>query len=231
MRIPRDIGRWFPPDLRGAAELQRRLAGRVVEEDRFPPLRVVAGADLSYDRERDLLFAAVVAFDARTRERIGTGRFTGPVSVPYVPGFLSFREGPGVVAALADLGIVPDLLLCDGQGRAHPRRLGLACHLGLALDLPTIGVAKSVLVGEYREPSPRRGAATRLLHRGEVVGLALRTRDGVRPVYVSVGHRVSLAAARRMVLSWARPWRLPEPIRAAHQEVSRMRRGRVSSSP
>ena len=231
MRIPRDVHRWFPPDLSGAAELQRALAGKVVEEDRLEEPRIVAGADLSYDRKEKLLFAAVVAFDARTRERVATGRFVGPVTVPYVPGFLSFREGPGVVAALADLGLVPDLLFCDGQGRAHPRRLGLACHLGLALDLPTIGVAKSVLVGDYREPSPRRGSATRLLHRGEVVGLALRTRDGVRPVYVSVGHRVSLATARRIVLSWARPYRLPEPLRAAHHEVTRMRRARVSSSP
>ncbi len=231
MRIPRDVDQWFPPDLSRAAELQRMLAGRVVEEDALGPLRIVAGADLSYDRGERLLFAAVVAFDARTRERVATGRHVGPVTVPYVPGFLSFREGPAVIAALADLGLEPDLLLCDGQGRAHPRRLGLACHLGIALDLPTIGVAKSLLVGQHREPSPRRGAATRLLHRGEVVGLALRTRDGVRPVYVSVGHRVSLPSARRIVLSWARPFRLPEPLRAAHREVTRMRRARVSSSP
>jgi deoxyribonuclease V len=144
--------------------------------------------------------------------------------VPYVPGFLSFREGPAVVEAFRRLELRPDVLICDGHGRAHPRRLGLASHVGVALGVPTIGVGKSRLVGSHREPSPRRGAATRLVDGNEVIGLVLRTREGVKPVFVSVGHQVELAEAKRLVLHLARPTRLPEPQRRAHHEVSRMRR-------
>ena len=119
---------------------------------------------------------------------------------------------------------MPDLLICDGHGRAHPRRFGLACHVGVATGLPTLGVAKSILVGEHREPAERRASRTRLVHRGEVVGYALRTRSAVRPVFVSVGHRVDLPSALREVLAWARPYRLPEPQRLADLAVSRWRR-------
>jgi deoxyribonuclease V len=118
----------------------------------------------------------------------------------------------------------PDLLVADGHGRAHPRRFGIACHLGVALDLPTLGCAKSRLVGEHREPGARRGSSTRLLHHGELIGRVVRTRDGVKPVYVSIGHRVSLPTAQRLVLRLAPRWRLPEPVRAAHEEVNRLRR-------
>jgi deoxyribonuclease V len=141
-----------------------------------------------------------------------------------VPGYLSFREIPPLLEAFAGLSEPPDLVVADGQGRAHPRRFGLASHLGVLLDLPTIGCAKSRLVGEHREPGPRRGAATQLRHEGEVIGTVLRTQDGVKPVYVSVGHRVTLAAARRQVLALAPRHRLPEPVRAAHAEVNRLRR-------
>jgi deoxyribonuclease V len=128
-----------------------------------------------------------------------------------------------VTVSLNRLRLEPDLVICDGQGRAHPRRLGLACHLGLWLDVPTVGCAKSRLIGTHREPGLRRGCHTRLLDRGEVVGEVVRTRDGVKPVFVAVGHRVSLASARRWVLKLAR-YRITEPVRAAHFEVNRLRR-------
>jgi len=139
-----------------------------------------------------------------------------PCTFPYVPGLLSFREAPATVEAVEKLHRRPDLLMCDGQGLAHPRRTGLACHVGLWLDIPTIGAAKSLLCGEHREPGARRGCRAALRHDGETVGLALRTRDGVKCVYVSVGHRITLGEAARWVLRAARFYRLPEPTRQAH---------------
>lgn len=207
-----------------ARAIQERLRGRVIDVDRLGPVRFVAGADVSFDRFSPVLFAAVVVFDVATGafvERAGarvTARF------PYVPGYLSFRELPALLAAFAKLRTRPDLVLADGQGRAHPRRFGIACHLGIALDVPTIGVAKRRLVGTHREPGVRRGRRTRLVHEGETIGTVLRTRAGVAPVYVSVGHRVSLATACAWTLRLAPRHRLPEPARAAHAEVNRLRR-------
>jgi deoxyribonuclease V len=231
----RAVGKFFPRELRGAAVLQRRLAGAVIEGDQFGEFRTIAGADVASDDGSGWLFAAVVVLDARTLAVLDIAHFAGPATAPYVPGFLSFREGPAVVAAFAQLRSAPDILVCDGHGRAHPRRFGLACHLGVALGLPTVGVGKSLLVGSHRELGPRRGATARLVDRGEVVGLALRTRARVRPVYVSVGHRVSLVAARRLILEWSPRYRVPTPVRCAHLEVSRMRdlarRGRPGARP
>jgi deoxyribonuclease V len=223
---------FFPRDLAGAAVLQRRLAAAVVEEDQFDEIRTVAGADVAGDDRSGSLFAAVVVLDARTLELLEVANFAGPAAAPYVPGFLSFREGPAIVAAFCRLRTAPDILLCDGHGRAHPRRFGLACHLGLALGLPTIGVGKSLLVGTHREFGLRRGATARLVDRREVVGVALRTRAEVRPVYVSIGHRVCLATARRFVLRWSPRFRVPAPVRRAHSEVTGMRaRAREGGDP
>lgn len=209
-----------------ARALQRRLAVQVVTRDRFGPLRRIAGADVSYDRSSPFLHAAVVVIDAVSGDVIERTGVAREVRFPYVPGFLSFRELPSLLDAFAQLSAPPDLVLCDGHGLAHPRRFGLACHLGVGLGLPAIGCAKTRLVGVHREPGPRRGAATRLLHEGEVIGCVLRTQPGVKPVYVSVGHRVSLPTARRLVLALARRHRLPEPVREAHLEVNRLRRAR-----
>lgn len=192
--------------------------------DRLTPLRRVAGADVSYDRGSPVLFAAVVVLDAQSLEVVESAGVRARAGFPYVPGYLSFREIPPLLEAFGRLRRRPDLVVCDGQGRAHPRRFGLACHLGVVLDLPSVGCAKSRLVGSHREVGARRGAHVALRDRGEVVGEVLRTRAGVKPVYVSVGHRVSLATARRTLLALAPRWRLPEPIRAAHAEVNRMRR-------
>ena len=184
----------------------------------------MAGADISFDHRSPELHAAVVVLDAESLEVEEIAGVRAKARFPYVPGYLSFREIPPLLEAFAKLEAVPDLIICDGQGRAHPRRFGLACHLGVLLDLPTLGCAKSRLIGDYREPGPRRGAHTRLRDGGEVIGEVVRTRSGVKPVFVSVGHRVCLETARRTVLRLAVRYRLPEPVRAAHREVNRLRR-------
>ena len=208
-----------------ARALQLRLRDRVEEGDRLGPVRRVAGADVSYDRRSPVLHAAVVVLDAASLEVLETAGVRARARFPYVPGYLSFREMPALLEAFARLRTRPDLLVADGHGRAHPRRFGIACHLGVALDLPTIGCAKSRLVGAHREPGARRGSHVQLRDEGEVIGEVVRTREGVKPVFVSVGHRVSLASARRWILRLAPRHRLPEPVRAAHEEVNRLRRG------
>ncbi|MCH7872098.1 MAG: endonuclease V, partial [Planctomycetes bacterium] len=146
-----------------------------------------------------------------------------PCTFPYVPGLLSFREMPGILAAVRKLKVTPDVFLCDAQGLAHPRRFGLACHLGLWLNMPTIGCAKSRLCGVHAEPGLRKGSSARLMHDGEHIGCVLRTRDDVKPIFVSPGHLCDHDSARRIALSAAIKYRLPEPTRLAHQLVSRAR--------
>ena len=154
---------------------------------------------------------------------VETGRARMEAVFPYVPGLLSFREAPALIDAWHDLQTEPDLLVCDGHGRAHPRRFGLACHLGVWLDHPTIGCAKNVLVGDCRAPAPEKGAHAPLRDDDEVIGRAVRTRDEINPVFVSIGHRVSLETATRHVLEVSPTYKIPEPIRAAHAEVNDMR--------
>jgi len=195
----------------------------VERHDRLGPVRRVAGADVAYGRSGRVLCAAVVVMDARTLEVVAQRTAVQPVTFPYVPGFLTMREAPAVEEAFAALHPPPDLLLVDAHGVAHPRGFGLACHLGVVLDLPTIGVAKTVLVGAALPPGPRRGDRAPLLHHGEVVGAALRTRAEVAPVYVSTGHRVSLPTALRWTLALAPRFRLPEPARRAHAAATSAR--------
>jgi deoxyribonuclease V len=207
-----------------ARALQERLRARVVASDRLGPVRTVAGVDVSCDWHSPVLFAAVVVLDAASLELIECAGVRARTAFPYVPGYLSFREVPPLLDAFAALRTRPDLLVCDGQGRAHPRRFGIACHLGLVLDLPSIGCAKSRLVGTHRAPGQRRGSHAALRDGGETIGEVVRTRAGTKPVFVSVGHRVSLATARRWVLALSPRFRLPEPVRTAHAEVNRLRR-------
>lgn len=220
---PRVRHRWDLtfPEMRA---LQERLRGRVERADRLGPVRRVAGVDVSYDRGSPILYAAVVVLDAKTGERLETSGVRARAAVPYVPGYLSFREVPPLLEAFARLRLRPDLLVCDGHGRAHPRRFGIACHLGVVLDLPSVGCGKSRLVGTHDEPALERGSHVPLRDGREVIGSVVRTREGTKPVFVSTGHRVSLATARRQILRLAPKLRLPETTRAAHGEVNRLRR-------
>ncbi|MCC7013483.1 MAG: endonuclease V [Planctomycetes bacterium] len=200
--------------IEAARRQQRELAARVREAWELSAISTIAGVDVSVRGERAA--AAVVVFAWPSLAELERSVCTGAVEFPYVPGLLAFREVPLLVRAVEALRVRPDLLLVDGHGRAHPRRCGVASHLGVILGLPTIGSGKSRLCGAYRTPAARRGASTRLVHDGEVVARVLRTREGVAPLFVSIGHRVDLAHAVRIVLRATRGTRLPEPIRAAH---------------
>ena len=196
-----------------AIALQRDLAARVERADRFTSLTRIAGVDVSVRGDRARAAVVVLRYpDLEVVEEVLADR---PVTFPYVPGLLSFREGPVILDALARLRETPQVLMFDGQGVAHPRRLGIASHMGVVLDHPTIGCAKSRLTGTYLEPAPTRGSHTWLRSGDEVIGAVLRTRDRVRPLFVSAGHRVSLETAIRLVLDCGAGYRLPEPTRRA----------------
>lgn len=208
---------WRDPDLTPARAraVQEELAPRVVTENRLGPVRLVAGADVAFrDGGRTAQAGAcVLAYPAL--EVLDTAVARLPVTFPYVPGLLAFRELGPVVDVLARMPARPDVILCDGHGVAHPRRFGLACYVGLVTGIPTVGVAKSRFVGEFETPGAERGAWEILWHRGEAVGSVLRTRTGVRPVFVSPGHLVDQAAARELALACAPRYRVPEPTRRA----------------
>lgn len=200
-----------------ARAVQDELRGRVVLDEPGPPPGTghVTGVDVAYDDERDVVAAAAVVLDAATLDVVAEATAVGQVSFPYVPGLLAFREIPTVLAALEALPCPPGLVVCDGYGLAHPRRFGLAAHLGVLTGLPTIGVAKNPFTFAYDDPGPRRGSASPLLADREEVGRALRTRDGVKPVFVSVGHRVDLDNACAHTLAITPEYRLPETTRRA----------------
>jgi deoxyribonuclease V len=200
-----------------AGRLQRDLAGLVVRSRcLFQPPRYVAGIDLSVDRASGLGRAAVVVLSFPRLELVEVRTVEGALTWPYVPGFLSFREMPLILAAWDLIETAPDLVLVDGHGSAHPRRLGIASHLGLFLDVPTVGCAKSLLCGAHGSLGTERGDTADIIHRDEVVGVAVRTRRGVKPVYVSVGHKCGFADAVESVLHCTGRYRLPEPTRLAH---------------
>lgn len=205
-----------------AIALQKRLASQV---DTSTPLdldsiRLVAGVDVSV--KDGISRAAIVVLTFPDLRHVETATARMPTPFPYIPGLLSFREGPVILEAARQLTVRPDAYLFDGQGVAHPRRLGIAAHLGLWLDAPTVGCAKTWLIGEYEEPGMERGAFSVMRHRGEVIGIALRTRGNVKVVYLSVGHRATLDTAGELTLGCVTRYRLPEPIRAAHHAAGQM---------
>ncbi len=204
-----------------AVELQKQLAYEVIAQDDFSePIETVAGIDLGYDSKSDTCRAVVVVLDFPSLELIESAEAILPIQFPYVPGLLSFRETPVAVKALEKLEITPDLILCDGQGLAHPRSFGIACHIGLIADVPAIGVAKSLLIGKFGDLGETRGSTADLIHKNQTVGVALRTKDKVQPVYVSAGHRISLETSIKYVLQCAPKYRLPETTRLADQMAS-----------
>jgi len=213
----------WPKTTTAAIRLQLALRDRLVLSGGPRRVRRVAGADVSYDRGDDRFYAAVVVLALPSLEVVETATARGRSPFPYVPGLLSFREGPLLLRAFRRLREPPDLLICDGQGTAHMRGFGIACHLGLLLDLPTIGCAKSRLVGSYAEPGPTPGDVAPLRLEGRKIGTVVRTRRGVKPVFVSPGHRIGHAAAVRWVLRTGCGFRLPEPIRQAHAAANRLR--------
>jgi deoxyribonuclease V len=204
-----------------AIALQRGLAPRVETADRLPRrIDTVAGVDVGYEEGGGITRAAVAVLQFPDLLPMATAVARRVTEFPYVPGLLSFRELPAVLDALEQLPYLPDVILCDGQGRAHPRRFGIACHLGLLLDRPTVGVAKSRLIGSHAEPGPNRGDWAPLMDREEEIGAVLRTRPGVAPLFVSSGHRICLASAIAMTMFCTRRFRLPETTRAAHKLAS-----------
>ena len=210
----------WPRTVRQARAVQEALRARVVKRDRLARVRHVAGIDVGFESGGRITRAAVVVLRFPQLVPVEQAVVRQRTRFPYVPGYLSFREIPAVLAALAQLTVRPDLLLCDGQGYAHPRRFGLACHLGVLTDTPSIGVAKSRLTGTHGALAAEKGSWVPLRDAGEVIGAVLRTRTGVKPLYVSVGHRVSLKTAIRYALACTTRFRLPETTRLAHHLAS-----------
>lgn len=223
MRIPPAPHRWHLTP-RQAIAVQRRLADRVSTR---PPLelpRLIAGLDAAFSRDGRQCIAGVVLWDVGAQVPVEKHVAYKPVTFPYVPGLLSFREAPALLAALRKLHLTPDALMCDGQGIAHPRRFGIACHMGILCGLPSIGCAKSRLIGDHDAPRPPRGSSAPLSDRGSTIGAALRTQASVRPVYVSVGHLFDLDGAIATVLACSKRYRIPEPTRLADLLVAAEKR-------
>ncbi len=203
-----------------AIAIQESLRQQVLREDRFAPVQTVAGVDVGFEDDGAITRAGVVVLRFPELEPVETCIARCPTTFPYIPGLLSFREAPAVLEALDRLRSLPDLLICDGQGIAHPRRLGLASHLGLCAGLPSIGAAKSRLIGRHEPVGEGRGDRQPLWDGDEIIGAVLRTRKNTRPLYVSIGHRISLETAVQLVLACTGAYRLPEPTRQAHRLAS-----------
>ena len=214
-----------------ARALQRDLAARIVADRPIGPYATIGAADISFNRGDDRLFAAVVVVEAGTHTLIERVGLVERAAYPYIPGLLSFREAPAVLKAFEQLKAPPDVLICDGQGIAHPRRLGIASHVGLWLGLPTVGCAKKRLCGTYDEPGPDRGDRSTLFDGDEAIGTVLRTRPRTKPVFVSPGHLSDPEGSVRLVLETTGKYRLPTPIRLAHAFVNDLRRAADEGRP
>jgi len=203
-----------------AIAIQKEWAGYVIIEDALPPIHTIAGVDVGFENEGEITKAAVAVLSYPALELLEFAIARVTTRFPYIPGLLSFREIPAVLNAINQLKNKPDLLMCDGQGYAHPRRFGIACHLGTLLDIPAIGVGKTRLIGEYSSVPAQRGQWAPLTHKNEQIGAVLRTREKIKPVFVSVGHRISLIRAIHYVMACTTRYKLPEAIRHAHRLAS-----------
>lgn len=216
-----------------AIALQSQMREKVLLQPLPENIRLVAGADISFNKYSDTVYAGIVVLRLPELEVVATSGVVTTTKFPYVPGLLSFREAPSLLEAWEKLTLRPDVLVLDGQGIAHPRRIGIASHMGLWLNLPTIGCAKSLLVGKYEEPLPEAGNWTPLIHKGDTIGAALRTKHRVNPVYISPGHLADLGTSIDLALRCCKgyaatgtsKYRIPEPTRLAHLFVNALRRG------
>ncbi len=208
-----------------AIELQKALAGQVIHCGFDKKIKTIAGIDCALGNDEKSIIGCIVILSAETLEKIETAHAIRPITFPYIPGLLSFREAPACLAAAEKIAVTPDCFIVDGQGIAHPRRFGIASHLGLFLDIPTIGCAKSRLIGDFINPATAKGSTSPLKDKNEIIGSVVRTRSNVEPVFVSVGHKCRLCDAVRIVLDCCTRYRLPEPTRLAHQTVTRLKSG------
>ena len=211
-------------DYSQAIELQEQLKNQIKLEGWKGYPRLIGGTDISYDKKKDLLYAAIVVLDFVTLEIISYASHIGKVTFPYIPGLLSFREVPALMEAFKNLKIIPDVIMVDGQGYAHPRRIGLASHFGLLINKPTIGVAKSRLIGEFQEPDSEKGAYTELRDGNELIGYVLRSRENVKPIFVSPGHLIDFEWSLKITIGSLSKYRIPEPTRQAHILVNKIRK-------
>ncbi len=212
-----------------AVLIQERLRAKILARGRVGRLHLVAGVDASFDLDRQQVYAAAIVLSFPDLEIVERAIHCDRLTFPYIPGLLSFREAPALLRALAQLRHDPDVVFVDGHGLSHPRRAGIACHVGLCVDRPVIGCAKSRLTGVFREPGLTRGATSKLYDvDGDVIGAVVRTRDCVKPVFVSVGHKIGLAKAVRLTLACGKGYRIPEPTRQADLAAERAKRERRS---
>ncbi|MGQ3683613.1 MAG: deoxyribonuclease V [Candidatus Loosdrechtia sp.] len=211
-----------------AIQIQETLKNQLLIKRKFTKIHTIAGADVSYDKKNDCFFAGVIVFKQnKYLERLEEASAVGKVCFPYIPGLLSFREAPILLKAFSKLNNNPDIILFDGQGIAHPRSFGLASHMGLILDKPSIGCAKTRLIGSHTPVENSQGTYSDLVYKNTVVGAALRTKKNTKPVFVSPGHKIDLPSAIRIVLKNCYGYRIPEPIRQAHLLVNRLRKEHI----
>jgi len=206
-----------------AIALQQKLSNNVLQCKFDKKIHTAAGLDCAFTKDKKNVIACIVVQSAADFEIIESAYSIIPAKFPYIPGLLSFREAPACLAAAEKLKTTPDIIIVDGQGIAHPRRFGIACHIGLFLDIPAIGCAKSRLIGEFDAPAGEKGASSPLTDKGEIIGSVLRTKNNVKPVYVSVGHKCRLEDAVRIVLECCGKYRIPEPSRIAHQTAAKLK--------
>jgi deoxyribonuclease V len=207
-----------------AIQIQEAFKDQIILKKTFSKIRTIGGGDAAYSKDGRLLFAAMVVLSFPEMEILDTAKADGKTFFPYVPGLLSFREGPMLTEAFQRLKLKPDVMIYDGQGIAHPRRMGLASHMGLWLDLPSIGCAKTPLLEGYISPGPSRGSFEWIRRKGRKVGAVLRTKENVKPLFVSPGHRIDFLTSNQLVLESCKGFRFPEPLRKAHQLAERVAR-------